>query len=99
MRLRTGLAPADARLVIGLPLQSEAQGDNVGLLSPSLPADLPQAQKHGWISAARHTAAILYGSRGPVVSVVLTYRDGLSLAESQALGSKVAASAIARARS
>ena len=29
---------------------------------------LPIAQKHGWISSARHTTAIVYGPRGPVAS-------------------------------
>ena len=78
-----------ARVGLALLLDSQPDGDNVGLLRPALPAGLPAAQKQGWITSARHTAAIVYGPRGPIVIVLLTYKDGLSLAEAQRLGRKV----------
>jgi hypothetical protein len=49
----------------------------------------PAAQKQGWISSARHSAAIVYGKKGPVVVVVLTYREGLSLSSARDLGRRV----------
>ena len=78
-----------ARVGLALLLDSQPDGDNIGLLRPALPAGLPAAQKQGWISSARHTAAIVYGPRGPMVIVLLTYKDDLSLAEAQRLGRRV----------
>jgi hypothetical protein len=74
-------------------LDSQLAGANVGLLRPWLPASLPVAQKNGWVSDARHTAAVLYTAGGPVVVVCLTYRESLSLGEAQALGRRVLAAA------
>ena len=85
---RSGLTVAQARLALGLLLSSQWTGDNTGLLRPSLPK-LPIAQKHGWISSARHTTAVVYGPHGPVALTVLTYRSGLTLAEAQKLGTAV----------
>jgi beta-lactamase class A len=84
-----------ARIGLALLLDSQPSGDNVGLLRPALPARLPAAQKHGWISSARHTAAIVYGPRGPMIIVLLTYKDHLSLSEAQQLGRKVTVAALA----
>ena len=56
----------------------------------------PAARKHGWLRAARHTAAIVFGPRGPVVIVLLTYRDGLTAPEAQRLGRRVLAVALGR---
>ena len=50
---------------------------------------MPVAQKHGWLSDAFHTAAILYTPSGPVVCVLLTYRDGITRAEAARLGARV----------
>jgi beta-lactamase class A len=87
-------APA-ARIGLALLLDSQPSGDNVGLLRPALPARLPAAQKQGWVSSARHTAAIVYGPRGPMIIVLLTSKDQLSLAEAQQLGRKVTIAALA----
>ena len=82
--LRTlGLRRAEASHALGLLLDSEPDGDNVGLLRPALPATTPAAQKHGWFSLVRHTAAVVYEPSGPKIVVVLTYRDGLTLAAAQ----------------
>ena len=67
---RSGLTVAQARLALGLLLSSQRTGDNTGLLRPSLPK-LPIAQKHGSISSARHTTAVVYGPHGPVALTVL----------------------------
>ncbi len=86
---KTGLSAADGRLVIGLLLRSQKAGDNVGLFAPSVPASVPIAQKSGWISVARHTAAVLFTPRGPIVCVVVTYREGLTLPDAQRFGRQV----------
>ena len=75
-----------ARLVLGLLLSSEAAGDNLGLFRPSLGAGVPAAQKQGWISSARHSAAVVYTSRGPVVVVALTYQPRLTRSSAARLG-------------
>lgn len=85
-----GLRPRDARLLIGLLLRATGTGENAGLISPFLPAETLLAQKNGWLSTAQHTAAIVYGPRGPAVCVVLAYRPGLTLREAQELGARVA---------
>ncbi len=90
-RRASGLTPHEARVALALLLSSEPRGDNLGLFRPSLPRAIPAAQKHGWISSARHSAAIVYGPRGPVVVVVLTYREGLSLARARELARRVLA--------
>jgi Beta-lactamase enzyme family len=87
---RTGLTRHEARIALGLLLSSDPRGDNLGLLRPALGRVLPMAQKQGWTTYLRHTAAIVYGRRGPVIVVVLTYRPGLAHSEALALGSRVA---------
>lgn len=85
----TGMSSSTARTLLRMLLESEAVGDNVGLIHPFLPAGIPAAQKHGWLSDARATAAIVYGPEGPVILVVMGYRGaGLSLVQAQALGAK-----------
>jgi beta-lactamase class A len=86
---RTGMSVAQARLALGLLLSSEPVGDNRGLFRDTIGAATPAAQKHGWISSARHSAAVIYTSRGPVVVSVLTYRAGLSRGTAAALGRAV----------
>jgi beta-lactamase class A len=88
-RSQTQLSRHEARVGLAMLVRSLSTGDNVGLFSPALPPGTPAAQKHGWISSARHSAAIVYANRGPVVVVLLTYRESLSLAEAQQLGRRV----------
>jgi beta-lactamase class A len=85
---RAGLSRHEARVGLALLLASERRGDNAGLLG--LPDGVPAAQKHGWTSSTRHSAAIVYGAAGPTVVVVLTYADGLQLSAAQRLGTRVA---------
>ena len=85
---RTRLSRHEARLGLALLLSSARTGDNAGILRPPGPA----AQKHGWTTTVRHTAAILYGPDGPKIVVVLTFRpDEVWLPASVALGRRVLA--------
>jgi hypothetical protein len=90
----SGLSQHEARIGIALLLDSEASGDNVGLFRPWLPQRMPAAQKHGWILSARHSAAVIYGPRGPVVVSLLTYRHGLTLRDARLLGRRVVLAAL-----
>jgi len=64
---RTHLTRHEARVALGLLLSSDPRGDNLGLLRPAVAPSLPVAQKNGWTTTIRHTAAILYLPRGPLV--------------------------------
>ena len=88
-RRASGLSSHEAKVALSYLLSSEPRGDNLGLFRPWLRKETPAAQKQGWISDARHSAAIVYGDNGPVVVVVLTYRDGLSLLRARDLGRRV----------
>ena len=85
----TGMSRAQARLALGVLLSSETRGDNRGILRQSVVIGEPAAQKHGWISSARHSAGIIYTSRGPVVVAVLTFKKGVTRAEAAALGNAI----------
>jgi beta-lactamase class A len=86
---RVGLNTRAARYALGLLLESERQGVNTGLVAGALPPGTPIAQKNGWITDVRDTAAIVYGRRGPRIVVVLAYRAGLSTEAAGALGRAV----------
>ena len=59
---------------------------SLGVFRESLGTDVPAAQKQGWISSARHTAAVVYTSRGPVVVVALTSQPLLTRSAAARLG-------------
>jgi beta-lactamase class A len=86
----SGLTAHAARIGLGLLLGSQSTGENVGLFRPALGHAYPIAQKNGWLSDARHTAAILYAPDGPRIAVLLTYRAGLAQSQAARLGSRVA---------
>ena len=86
---RSRLTRNQARLALGLLLDSEQTGDNRGLFRDALGPGVPAAQKQGWISSARHSAAVVYTGHGPVVIVVLTYRPGITRAAAAALGAAI----------
>jgi hypothetical protein len=88
---RTGLTVHQARVGLALLLSSSPEGLNLGLLRPRLGPRVPMAQKQGWTTSIRHTAAIVYGPRGPKIAVLLTYRDKIDVAASLALGGRLAA--------
>jgi beta-lactamase class A len=85
---RTGLTRHEARVALGLLLASERTGDNAGILG--LAPGLPAAQKHGWTSSTRHSAALVYAPTGPVVVVALTYRPGIDPGGSRRFGARLA---------
>lgn len=87
---RARLSLHEARVALALLLSSDSRGDSVGLLRPWIPRGVPMAQKQGWTTYLRHTAAIVYGAR-PTIVVVLTYRTGLRVAEARRLGRRVVA--------
>jgi beta-lactamase class A len=91
----TGLTRHEARVGLALLLSSESRADNLGLFRPAVGRDYPMAQKNGWFSAVRHTAALLYAPEGPKIAILLTYRPGITRAEAARLGARIAAIAIA----
>jgi beta-lactamase class A len=88
---RTGLSRHEARVGLALLLSSSPVGSNLGLLRPAVGRGMPLAQKQGWTRSVRHTAAIAYGKRGPVIVVVLTYRPRVDAARAAVLGREVVA--------
>jgi len=80
------LTQAEAAVALGLLLSSEPKRDNVGLFRPALGKKTPAAQKQGWFSVVRHTAAIVYTPTGPKIVVLLTYAPSLSLSTAQVYG-------------
>ncbi len=94
-RAQTGLTTHQARLALGWLLSSQQRGDNASLLAGGS-SGAPVAQKNGWIDSARHGAGIIFTPHGPVIAVVMTYdARGVSLEQGRALGSRVAALAVA----
>ncbi len=87
-RRATGLTSRQARFVLGTLYASERTGDNRGILD-GLAANLPAAQKHGWVSSSRHTVALVDSSGGPVVVVALTWSPGLTAQRARAFGREV----------
>lgn len=83
-----GLSSRQAQAGVRILLSAQRASDNLGLLRPWL-GSTPVAEKNGWLADTRLTAAIVYGSRGPVVVVVAGYRPGLEAAEARRLGRDV----------
>lgn len=88
----TGLTRGQANTGRTILLGAQPLGDNAGLLRRWLHG-ARLAQKSGWISDTRMTAAIVYRSTGPVIVVVAGYRPGVTLNEAQRLGRDVIAAA------
>lgn len=86
---RTGLGRHEARVGLGLLLSSVSTGHNLGLFRPFVGPRLPMAQKQGWTTKLRHTAAIAYGSSGPRIVVLLTYSPDLDPSASLVLGGRI----------
>lgn len=73
---RMRLTSHEAQLGLNLLLSSQPAGQNLGLFRSHVDRSTPIAQKNGWLSNARHTAAIVYAPGGPQIVVLLTYRNG-----------------------
>jgi beta-lactamase class A len=86
---RSGLDKSRSAYALSLLLAAQPSGNNVGLVRPWLRPGTPIAQKNGWLHDARHTAAIVYLPRRPLIVVVLTYAPGLSLTTARTLGRNV----------
>jgi hypothetical protein len=84
----TGLTRHQSRLGLSLLLDPERTGANVGLLRPWLGKTVV-AEKNGWLSDTRVTAAVVYRRSGPVVVVVQLYRPGVTAPEARRLGRRV----------
>jgi hypothetical protein len=85
---RAGLTRHEAEYGLALLRHSIPVGDNQGLLRPWLDG-VAVAEKNGWISDTRITAAIVYRSAGPLIIVVEANRPGLPRYEARALGREV----------
>ena len=97
-RVATGLPKSTARVLLRALLESEAVGDNGGLVLPFV-RGAPVAQKSGWISDTRATTAIVYPPGGPVVVSVLAFRpNGLGQVAARALGARLTRLALAKPR-
>ncbi|MBA2331441.1 MAG: serine hydrolase [Actinobacteria bacterium] len=81
-----GLTRRQAQSGVRILLSSQRASDNLGLLRPWLGRSTPVAEKNGWLSDTRLTAAIVYGNRGPVIVVVAAYRPGVGAVEARRLG-------------
>jgi hypothetical protein len=83
-----GLSRRQAVVALRVLASSQPVGENAGLLRPWLPGAIV-AEKNGWLSDTRTTAAIVYrGSRATIVVVEL-YRPGVTYAEATRLGRDV----------
>ncbi|MCP9485499.1 MAG: class A beta-lactamase-related serine hydrolase [Gaiellaceae bacterium MAG52_C11] len=80
-----GLTRSQAQAGVRILLSSQRASDNVGLLRPWLGVTRV-AEKNGWLTDTRLTAAIVYGRRGPVIVVVAAYRPTLEIVEARRLG-------------
>ncbi len=85
----TGLTRHESELALRLLLSADPRGENAGLIRPFLPGT-PIAQKNGWISDTRDTAAVVYFRNGPWIAVVVSYRPDMKLASARALGRRFA---------
>jgi beta-lactamase class A len=90
---QTGLSRRRARLALELLLAGWSRGDSAGLVKP-FARGAPVAQKNGWISDARLTAAIVYSRSGPKIVVVLAFRPGLPYQEARSLGAAAVKAAL-----
>jgi beta-lactamase class A len=90
---QTGLSRGRAHLALQLLLAGWSRGDSAGLVKPFV-RGAPVAQKNGWISDARLTAAIVYAKSGPKIVVVLAFRPGLPYQEARSLGAAAVKAAL-----
>jgi beta-lactamase class A len=76
--------------LVGLRVLASAQpvGENAGLVRPWLPG-ATVAEKNGWLSDTRTTAAIVYRGGRATIVVVELYRPGVTYADAKRLGRDV----------
>jgi hypothetical protein len=83
-----GLSRHQAVVALRVLASAQPVADNAGLLRPSFPGAV-FAEKHGWLSDTRITAAIVYRGGAATIVVVEAYRPGLTLREARRLGREI----------
>ena len=83
-----GLTRQQAVAALRVLASAQAVGDNAGLLRPWL-AGATVAEKNGWLSDTRTTAAIVHRRGRATIVVVELYRPGVTYAEAKRLGRRV----------
>ena len=87
-----GLQRSQAIAALRVLASAQPAGDNAGLLQPWL-AGSALAQKNGWLSDTRTTAAIVYQGGRATIVVVEAFRPGITYEEAKKLGRDVLAAA------
>ena len=87
-----GLTRRQAVAALRVLASAQPVGDNVGLLQPWL-GGATVAQKNGWLSDTRTTAAIVYRGNSATIVVVEAFRPGITYTEARKLGRDVLAAA------
>ena len=83
-----GLTRRQAVAALRVLASAQPIGDNAGLLQPWL-GGATVAQKNGWLSDTRTTAAIVYQDSRATIVVVEVFRPGVSYDEAKRLGGEV----------
>lgn len=83
-----GLTRRHAVLALRVLASAQPVGDNSGLLRPWL-GGATVAEKNGWLSDTRTSAAIVYRGGRATIVVVELYRPGVTYAEAKRLGRAV----------
>ena len=83
-----GLTRPQAVAALRILASAQPVGDNAGLLRPWL-AGAVVAEKNGWLSDTRTTAAIVHKRGRATIVVVELYRPGVTYAEAKRLGRRV----------
>jgi hypothetical protein len=87
-----GLTRRQAAAALRVLASAQPVADNTGLLTPWL-GGATLAQKNGWLSDTRTTAAIVYQGGRATIVVVEVYRPAITYAEAKKLGRDVLAAA------
>lgn len=83
-----GMTRRQAVVALRVLASSQPVGENAGLLRPWVPG-ATVAEKNGWLSDTRTTAAIVYRGGRATIVVVEVYRPGVSVREGRRLGRDV----------
>ena len=89
---QVGLSRSQAIAGVRILASAQPVADNAGLLRPWLPGAVV-AEKNGWLSDQRTTAALVYRSGRATIVVVELYRPGVTHAEAKRVGREVLAAA------
>jgi hypothetical protein len=85
---QVGLSRRQAVAALRILASAQPVGDNAGLLRPWLRA-AELAEKNGWLSDQRTTAAIVYRNGRATIVVVELFRPGVTHAEAKRVGREV----------